>query len=186
MRSGLDGLPKQLSSSSPVGALFLRAGRLFSTRSFCPAFLWISDPGFLNRYSSCFAAAVSARFVLGSHCLRPATMNPAPCAMPKAAALPARLLRAPRQCSNQGPSTSQVRGYHAPTASGAGRRLRETVQGQKKQHPAYVSSRVSGCGAILLLCGMKLTDFFPLLMIDFPYDCSPPGHAGSVQSSRGR
>lgn len=64
-------------------------------------------------------------------------MNPVPAAMPKAAA---RLLRAPRQCSNPGPTTTtQVRGY---TVSGAGRRLREGGPGQKKQHPAYMPSRV--------------------------------------------
>ena len=115
-------------------------------------------------------------------------MNPASSAMPKAAAMPARLLRTSRQCSNQGPSTSQIRGYHAPTASGTGRRLRETTPGQKKQHPAYVSSRVSGCGTILYLCGTVLIKFFSfsLLIIDIPYDCSPSSHTGSVQSPRSR
>lgn len=74
-------------------------------------------------------------------------MNPTPSAMPKAAAIPARLLRtSSRQCT-QGPvtscvrSTSQVRGYHAPTASSANRRLRESAPSQKK-HPAFASSRV--------------------------------------------
>lgn len=71
-------------------------------------------------------------------------MNPVPTAVPKAAA---RLLRAPRQCSNPGATTTmtqtQVRGY---TESGAGRRLREGGVGRKEPHWGYVSSRVGVTG----------------------------------------
>lgn len=128
-------------------------GKLFRLEaSVDPATTAISDPVDLSRrLCSCGFGAlwlcsrgVDARSAF-------LTMNPvAPSAMPKAAAIPARLLRAPRQCSNQGPSSSyvrsssQARGYHAPTASSASRRLRETTSSQKK-NPVFGSSRVSGC-----------------------------------------
>lgn len=74
------------------------------------------------------------------------SMNPS-AALPKAAALPARLLRTPPQCSKQSPGPSiclsgQKRGYYAAASASPARRLREGVY--KKKTPAALSVRVGG------------------------------------------
>ncbi|OJI86282.1 hypothetical protein ASPTUDRAFT_27341 [Aspergillus tubingensis CBS 134.48] len=70
-------------------------------------------------------------------------MSAASAAMPKAAAIPARLLRTSRQCSKQSPaasvrSTTTVRTYHV--SSSTSQRLRDGVR--SKNSPAFLSSRV--------------------------------------------
>lgn len=62
-------------------------------------------------------------------------MNPS-AAFPKAAGLPARLLRAPSTCSKQTASqhvcsANQKRGYHATASESPARRLREGVYKKK-------------------------------------------------------
>ncbi|OJJ32308.1 hypothetical protein ASPWEDRAFT_44398 [Aspergillus wentii DTO 134E9] len=71
-------------------------------------------------------------------------MNPSTAAMPKAAAIPARLLRTSRQCSSQSPATSirsstQTRGYHVSTGSSPSRCLRDGSSSRK--YPVFQSSR---------------------------------------------
>ncbi|KAJ6125697.1 hypothetical protein N7523_003317 [Penicillium sp. IBT 18751x] len=65
-------------------------------------------------------------------------MNPS-AAFPKAAALPARLLRT-QQCSAQTSVCAQKRGYHAPVSASPARRLRESVY--KKKTPVGPSVRI--------------------------------------------
>ncbi|PWY71608.1 mitochondrial DnaJ chaperone [Aspergillus heteromorphus CBS 117.55] len=72
-------------------------------------------------------------------------MSATSAAMPKAAALPARLLRTSRQCSKQSPATgfrssTPVRTYHVSTSSSTSQRLRDGAR--SKKHPALLSSRV--------------------------------------------
>ncbi|KAI2854886.1 hypothetical protein CBS12448_7479 [Aspergillus niger] len=72
-------------------------------------------------------------------------MSAASAAMPKAAAIPARLLRTSRQCSKQNPaasvrSSTTVRTYHVSAASPTSQRLRDGVR--SKNSPAFLSSRV--------------------------------------------
>ncbi|EHA22816.1 hypothetical protein ASPNIDRAFT_197178, partial [Aspergillus niger ATCC 1015] len=72
-------------------------------------------------------------------------MSAASAAMPKAAAIPARLLRTSRQCSKQNPAASVrsstiVRTYHVSAASPTSQRLRDGVR--SKNSPAFLSSRV--------------------------------------------
>lgn len=70
----------------------------------------------------------------------PATMSASSAAMPKAAALPARLLRTSRRYSKQGPTTAQSRVYHASTLSSIDKRPQDVVG--KKKYPVLSSSRV--------------------------------------------
>ncbi|RAK99241.1 BRO1-domain-containing protein [Aspergillus ibericus CBS 121593] len=70
-------------------------------------------------------------------------MSATSAAMPKAAALPARLLRTSRQCSKQSPAASvrsatPVRSYHASTAPSNSQRLRDGV---RSKHNSFLSSR---------------------------------------------
>ena len=72
------------------------------------------------------------------------TMSATSAAMPKAAALPARLLRTSRQCSKQSPAASvrsatPVRSYHVSTAPSTSQRLRDGV---RSKHNSFLSSRV--------------------------------------------
>ncbi|KAF9893778.1 hypothetical protein FE257_009948 [Aspergillus nanangensis] len=72
-------------------------------------------------------------------------MNPASAAMPKAAAIPARLLRTSRRCSNQTPNPSvqssiQSRGYYVSTFASNDKRVRGST-GNKK-YPIFSSSRI--------------------------------------------
>ncbi|OOF99627.1 hypothetical protein ASPCADRAFT_203399 [Aspergillus carbonarius ITEM 5010] len=71
-------------------------------------------------------------------------MSATSAAMPKAAALPARLLRTSRQCSKQSPAASvrsatPVRSYHVSTAPSTSQRLRDGV---RSKHNSFLSSRI--------------------------------------------
>lgn len=135
----LDGNGEVYLLSSSSGIMFLRSGNFFNpkkTRSFqlfplLPSLLCGRFSLFLSPPSVCLYGPWSF------------TMNPSPAAVPKAAAIPSRLLRSSRQYSNQTRcvrSTTQTRGHHVPTASSSTRNFRASVY--SKNDPLSLSARV--------------------------------------------
>ena len=112
---------------------FIDFSRSSFPRSFAPLFQYFTT---LRRC----AASISTITIQPLTAWVLQSMNPS-AAFPKAAALPARLLRT-QQCSAQTSicSSGQKRGYHAPASASPARRLREGVY--KKKAPVGPSVRV--------------------------------------------